>query len=206
MAATSVVITRARDLLNDTGAVAHWTDAELLRWVSDAQRDIVTRIPVSNVTIESLTLTASTSEQDLTSITNVYRLIDVIRNTHDVRNKVIFSSTEVEMSLVDPGWHIAPANSTATVERYVYSVDTPTIVHVYPNPTSDTQIQLKVSKLPLEIALVSTELTLDDSYIPLMVDYTVARAFSKDSDFADSSASSVSSNKYEVGIETRTGG
>ncbi|MBT4068646.1 MAG: hypothetical protein HOE77_08125 [Candidatus Marinimicrobia bacterium] len=203
MALASAVISRVRDLLNDTGSVKHWTDNEMLRWLSDAQRDIVSQIPTANTTIASFTPVASSSEQSLSGISNFHRLLKVMRNTHDTDNRVTLLSTEDELGIISTSWHTAAVNSKATAERYVYDLVSPDVFYVYPNVNTTTRLELKYSTLPIEVSATGDTLELPDEFLPLMTDYMVYRAFAKDTDFGSTTNAKVYLDNYNAGIAAR---
>jgi hypothetical protein len=66
MAAASAVINRARDALLDLSSTGYrWTDAELLRWLSDAQREVVTAFPEANTQTTAITPDAADVRIDM---------------------------------------------------------------------------------------------------------------------------------------------
>ena len=65
MALASDVITRVRHTLLDPGTTYRWTDAELLLWITDAQRDIVAAFPEANTVSTLITPGASDVRLDL---------------------------------------------------------------------------------------------------------------------------------------------
>ena len=83
MATAQDVIDRARDLINDVPSAfvsgVRWTDAELLRWITDAQREIVKHKPEAYPLTEIFTVTGGSPRQRLDPAL-AYRLIRVEAN------------------------------------------------------------------------------------------------------------------------------
>ena len=103
MAIANDIELRVRDLLNDTAGV-RWVDAELLRWISDAEKEIVQLRPDTNPSTITFTPATGQSRQALTT-TGVHRLIDVPTNTHTNRAVRLISQRTLDSTDVD--WHAA---------------------------------------------------------------------------------------------------
>lgn len=83
MATAQDVITRARDLINDTASsfvsTLRWSNAELLEWITDGQREIVRQLPEANSVTDAFDVVGGISRQRLRP-ENAYRLIRVEAN------------------------------------------------------------------------------------------------------------------------------
>lgn len=182
----SDLIARARDLLLDSVAPYRSTDAELLRWVSDAQRVIVSLVPESYPESRSVKLATGTYRQAIPA--DALRLLDMPRNTGSngtTPGPVIRLIGRSVLDGVNPNW---TAETGTTVEHYIYDYKTPRQVLVYPTPSSDVYVEMVFSKNPAEISSASGSVALDDSYAALILDYVAFRAFSKDVDSQTSTA------------------
>lgn len=83
MATAQQVINRARNMINDvaSGFVAglRWSDTELLRWISDGQREIVELEPEANIVTDVFDVVGGIARQSLDPL-SAYRLIRVEAN------------------------------------------------------------------------------------------------------------------------------
>lgn len=178
----SAIITKARDILQDLTAV-RWTDAEALRWLSEGQRFITMQRPDANPVLANLTMVAGTKQ---TLPTAAMRLLDVVRNMG-----VGGATPGAPISLVDrqvldaqvADWHTQ--TGVTSFKHYVYDQRNPKTLYVYP-PASATSptIEIIYSAVPAEIATVGTAIGIDDIYEPVLLDYFLYRALSKDAEYA----------------------
>jgi len=176
----SDLISRARDLLLDTVSPYRTSDAELLRWASDAQRVIVSVVPEAYPESRAVQLEANTYRQKIPA--DALRLLDIPRNlgaTGNTPGLVIRLIGRSVLDGVNPMW---TSESAAEIEHYIYDFKTPRQFMVYPAPTSAVFVEMVFSKNPPEISANSGSLALDDSYSALILDYVAFRAFSKDVD------------------------
>lgn len=136
MATAQDVIDRARQLINDvaSGFVAglRWSDAELLQWLTDGQREIVVIEPEANAITDIFTVTAS-PRQSL-SPTLAYKLIRVEANGSAGESE---PDTAPEITAADGGsppginvsWNAAAFGDGESVTSYqIYSTDAQTFV------------------------------------------------------------------------------
>lgn len=196
MALASDVITRARDLLLDLSNTGYrWTDAELLRYLSDGQREVCNYFPeantltelvqpgVTDVRIDMRTAAANTPIAILRFASQHNELADLEGSELKVVEKHVLDS-------FDPGWiayrPVAAAYSaTATQPQYykavVFDPKDRLSFYLYPRAHPDFGVYVTYTAVPVELAVVGDTLALPDSYIPALVDYTAYRALSKDS-------------------------
>ena len=178
----SSVIADANTILNDTGV--RWTTAELVKWINEAQLQIVQIYPPANSKNVSLTLVPGTKQ---TLPTTAILLIDVVRNmgaTGTVPGKIIRVTTRESLDSADPNWHAsAPTN---VVSNYVYNPADPTHFYVYPpQPSAPTSIEVIYSAVPA-VVVADGALGLQDQYATAVLEYALYRAFSKDAEVAAS--------------------
>ena len=76
------LISRIQDILEDTTSV-RWPEVELLRYINDAQREVVNLRPESSATKANVTLVTGTAQ---TLPTAGLRLIKIVRNMLDNTN------------------------------------------------------------------------------------------------------------------------
>lgn len=180
--AASAILTRARDVLIDTGAT-RWTDPELLRWLNDGQRTIVMAVPSANSKRQTLSLAAGTRQAvPATS----YMLLGCDRNNGAADGSAPGRAVrQVDRAMLDtfnPDWH--SATKQAVVQCYVYDPATPLVYHVSPPNDGTGFLDVVTSELPTEITATNQNISVDDIYQTPLVDYVLYRAFLKDSDYA----------------------
>ena len=187
----SSIIQRAVQVLQDTTSV-RWPTDELVRWLNDAQRELVLFRPDSNTKYGTGTLATGT-RQDMNAmagITNPAKLIDIVRNMAAGSNKgaVRLTAREILDAQV-PGWH-AMTGSINTI-HYMFDVRDPRSFYVYP-PAAGAQLEIVYSAYPADVpAPTGTDFTgvsgmigVADIYGNAILDYILYRAYSKDSEYA----------------------
>jgi hypothetical protein len=187
------IIRRATDILQDQTSV-RWPVGELVRYLNDAQRSIVKQRPDAMNTTATMTLAVG-ARQDLDNGVLPLppaKLIEITRNmgTSSSRGAI----TKVDRGILDrqtPGWYtIAPANS---VLHYMFDPRDPKTFYVYPPATAAAQLEVMYSAYPVDIAEpadgstwvnVTGNLSVPDIHADDALDLLLARAYSKDSEFA----------------------
>ena len=175
------IITRVRTQLLDPDGV-RWTDAELLKWLSDGQRTLVANAAGISSIVAVMSLVAGTKQ---IIPTGGYMLLTILRNIQADGVTPGRACRIVSRELMDsqnPNWH----NSTAspTVQNYVYDPQQPGDFYVYPPNDGTGKIQLMYAVMPDEMSSLSTTLVVQDLYQTALYDYVMYRAHQKDSDYA----------------------
>ena len=173
----SDVISRAQDVLVDTGAV-RWTSAELIRWVNDAQREIATVQPHANAKIANVTLVAGTKQAlpaGAITLIRVTRNMGVGGAASAEAPRLVMQTT---MDLHRPAWHADTA--TLLVKNYMHDPRLPRQFYVYPAMSGATVVECEYAVIPAAVAATTDPITLDDFYLNAIVDFVLYRAFSKD--------------------------
>lgn len=170
------VATAVRYLLQDETPV-RWTDAEMIGWINDGQREIVSIRPDANAVRTNFTCAAGALQ---TLPADGIQLLDVVRNVAGARIRRV---DRYVMDIEDANWHEATASSTT--DHFIFEEETPEVFYVYPpRPTaSPGQIVIVYAAIPTEAASLDDDLTLDDEYFNALVDYVAYRCFMKDSEF-----------------------
>ena len=181
----SAVLARVVDVLQDTTNV-RWVEDELLRWLSDGQREIVAARPEANVKNEPVTLTANNSRQSLPS--GGLCLLDIVRNLGANGTTYGRAIRVVAREILDaqiPDWHTSVASSE--IVHFVFDKRDPKTFYVYPRPNDALQVEAIFQAVPANVTQASDELDLPDVYMSPLVDYVLYRAYSKDSEYAGNS-------------------
>lgn len=193
------IIDKASVILGDVAAT-RWTTAELLGWLNDGQRELVSISPPVNIKNIALQLVSGV-KQALPS--DGILLMDIPHNLGSLGTTVgtLINHVPKEIMLKRiPGWTTTMANGI--VKHYVYSVSDPLIFYVYPpQPASPKYVECVYSAIPVLIANANagTKITINDTYQNALLDYLLYRAFIKDSDSANQTARGQEHYKMFIG-------
>ncbi len=186
----SSIVDRARTQLIDTDALERWSDDELLQWLSDGQRALVTMVPDASSVIAVQPLVAGT-KQSIPA--GGYMLLAIIRNTNAAGTapaRTVRATTRELLDGFNTDWHNASA--TVNAQSYIFDPQSPDIFWVYPPNTGSGYVELVYSVTPPELTSLTDTLSVLDIYQTALVDYVLYRAHQKDSDFAAGMAVSAS--------------
>lgn len=169
------IIDRTRPLLIDPDGV-RWTDAELLRYASDAQRAIVALVPTETQTTAMLALAAGVRQ----SIPSTgLQLLGVYRNQNGRSVRMV---TRDVLDDNNPTWPTDTAS--ATVVAFFPDPTDARAFYVYPANTGTGTVEVSYSVEPVDLAATSTALSVRDIFIPAITSYVMHMAHLKDSDYA----------------------
>lgn len=173
----SAIISKAVAVLQDASNV-HWSQAELLGWLNDGQRAICEVLPELSVTLGNIPLVAG-AKQALPSGANM--LLRITRNMGTSGTTVGRAVRKVNQEVLDavaPDWYTDTA--VTSIRHYTYDVRSPKAFYVYPPSVAGNNLEGLYAVSPTDIASTSAAITLDDIYEPILLDYALYRAFSKD--------------------------
>lgn len=178
--AASVLLARVRSQLIDDGSVPRWSDAELLRLMSDGQRTIVTIDPTASATRATVQL-ASGTLQDLPAGGN--KLLRVIRNmgtAGTTPGRVVRPASLDLVDSQDPDWHTL--TKVTDIKNFMVDPEDDSIYWVYPPSNGSGYVQINYSAIPTELTATTDNLGVGDIYQTPLVDYVMWRAHLKDSE------------------------
>lgn len=207
------VLYRASILLQDASPqFVRWPEREMVAWLNDAQRAISKYLPSSCSRIDAIKLSPGTRQSiasilaanikpgDGSTAANVTgaALLDVVRNmgmdgvTPGRSIRVV--SREV-MDSQTPDWHTN--TGAVTIDQFMFDPRVPKAFYVSPPVHATTPVWVEAAYMadPVQIAWsgVATYgmdgsstamISVDDKHIDDLVNYIVARAYSKDAEFA----------------------
>ena len=185
------IIDRARLTLQDSSGV-RWTDAELLIYINDAQREIANIKPDSTATHLNVQLSTGT-EQTLPS--GGLRLIKITRNMSGTASDATGSKSiriveEDLLNSIEPDWHDPTVTGSSAhgsiIKNYIFDADDPKKFYVYPGVASGSSayIELIYSKLPTDLSSVSSTIDIEDTYGNAILNFVLYRAYLKDAEYA----------------------
>jgi hypothetical protein len=178
----SSIINRVRQQLVDNGSTQRWSDTELLYWLSDGQRTIVSAIPSASATLTTLALVAGT-RQSLPA--TAFKLLNVYRNLTAGGVSGV-SCLYVPRDLLDTQystWHTA-STATSAVTHWTYDEIDPLAFYVYPRNDGTGSLEINYSANPTDVASTSSNISVRDIYSTALFDYVMYRAHTKDGDYA----------------------
>lgn len=179
------IIDKAGILLQDL-TNTRWTEAELLGWLNDGQREIVKLKPETSITnLDSYTLTAGT-KQTLPDGTGTEPagivLIDVPRNVAVASSGGVIRL--IPRRILDDQigtWH--RAEGTVEIKHYTYDRRDPKHFYVYPPALATAEVELIYSSAPTDCTSSAATISIDDVYANDLLNYIVYMAYLKDADY-----------------------
>ena len=189
------IIKRVEDVLQDSNV--RWPRVELQNWLNESYLQIALLRPDASSKTGTLTCVAGSRQTITSGFSTALRLLDVVRNLASSSNKKVVRL--IERSVLDdqrPAWH----NDTASVniQNYTFDVRQPKEFFVFPQATTSAQLEVVYADLPGTHSLSEANLhpttgsaeviKVDDTYLSVITDWILYRAFSKDAEFAANAA------------------
>ena len=175
------IINKAAIQLTDIGNT-RWARAELLGWLNDGQRQIVTMAPNATNKISTVQLVAGTRQ---TIPADGWTLLEVIRYMGTDGTKPGRAVRVTSRELLDsynPDWH---SDTASTVPKhYLFDQQDQTAYFVYPPNNGKGYVQINYSPVPTDLASESSTISLNDIFQTALLDYILYRACSKDAEYA----------------------
>jgi hypothetical protein len=186
--AAQSIVRRVVDTLQDTTSI-RWPVGELVRYLNDAEREIILYRPDAMVKNAAMTCVAGSRQ---TIPTDGAKLIEVIRNT--ASKKAIRLCNREILDAQIPGWH----NLTPVLDavHFMYDPRDPKTVYLYPPVTAAASIDLVYAAVPTPLTepasgdytAVTGNLNVPDIYANAVQNYMLARCYLKDSEYAGNAA------------------
>jgi hypothetical protein len=175
------ILDKAALQLTDIDAV-RWTRSELLKWLNDAQRQIVLMQPNSSNATSTIKMVAGTRQ---TIPSDGWLLLDAYRNMGTdgaTPGRALRIMSKELLDGFNPDWHSDPP--VTIVKNYLYDIQDQTAFWVYPPSNGAGYLQINYAKVPTELTLETQAIGLNDILQTVILDYILFRACSKDSDSA----------------------
>ena len=189
------IIKRVEDVLQDSNV--RWPRVELQNWLNESYLQIALLRPDASSKTGTLTCVAGSRQTITSGFSTALRLLDVVRNLASSSNKKVVRL--IERSVLDdqrPAWHYDTAS--VNIQNYTFDVRQPKEFFVFPPATTSAQLEVVYADLPGTHSLSEANLhpttgsaeviKVDDTYLSVITDWILYRAFSKDAEFAANAA------------------
>jgi len=192
------LITRVQDTLQDTTSV-RWSEAELLRYINDGQREVVNLRPDASALTANVQLSTGTLQ---TIPTSGLRLLKITRNMSGTSGSATGGRAIriVDFDILntqEPDWNDPTVTGDAThgtvVKHYAFDQDDPRKYYVYPGVAGSAYVEIVYSKSPDDFSSTSSTLDIDDIFANAIVDFVLYKAYLKDAEYA---GNAVRSNQH----------
>lgn len=178
------IISRVQTLLQDPDGV-RWPAAELVGYLNDGQRHIVTLKPAANPAIVSFPLVQGVRQQ---IPADGLMLIDIYANSTG-RKTAVRKTDRTTLEAVRPGW--MAMNAASEIVHYMVDPSDDNIFYVFPPALAGTTVEMCYAQYPADVPTptgptsgsVTGDIALSDGYANMLVDYIMYRAHSKDAEF-----------------------
>jgi hypothetical protein len=156
-----------------------WSVDELLLWITDAQRAIVQLRPHSNNIVAVVPLVAGPRQR---IPIDGWLLLTVNSNmAGSVYGRAVTLATFDQLNRQLPGWRGDKMNPVAY--NYLFDSTDQKAFYVWPPNDGTGGVELNYSATPPLVNQLTDSISLDDIFVPPIVDYVCARAALKDSEF-----------------------
>lgn len=183
------LLSRIKDILQDTTSV-RWPEAEILRYINDAQREIVNYKPESSAKTDNVQLVAGTKQAlpaDGLRLIKVTRNMSAASNSATGKRAIRIVNVDI-LNTQEPDWNDPTVSGDAqhgtVVKHYIFDEDDPKNYYVYPGVNGNAYVEIVYSKTPTDLSSASSNLDIDDIYGNAVIDYVLFRAYQKDSEYA----------------------
>jgi hypothetical protein len=196
----SAILTKAKTIVQDSTGV-RWQTSELLGWLNDGQRAVVSLKPDASVKNIAVALTVG-SKQTIPADGIV--MIDVVRNMGSGSTPGA-AIRKIQRHVLDeqiPDWHTSAKASAVTLYA-MFDPRNQKTYYIYPPAASATQIEIVYSCVPVDVATEASTITIDDIYAGPLLDFVLYRAYSKDAEYAGNDGRAAAS--YAAFLQTLGG-
>ena len=183
------LLSRVESILQDTANV-RWTEAELLNYINDGQREIANLKPDATALHSNVQFVTGTKQA---IPTDGLRLLSVVRNMSDASGgatggKAIRLVARDILDTQEPNWHdptvTGDATHGTTPKHFMFDENDPLNYYVYPGIAGNAYAEIIYSQRPTDLANTSATIAVPDNYSNALIDYCCFRAFMKDAEFA----------------------
>jgi hypothetical protein len=168
----SEIISRVRDITNDTGAEPRTKSAEIMRWISDALDVALSVVP--KLFSKTASMTCQSGYLQTLPFERAVAFIEVIGITRIDFNK---------LSAFSPNWRLETAGAA---QHWSPSSAGPNTFMVHPPALANQSLMVSYVEAPTEITSETAVVPLSDNFLPALVQYCVGMTESKDDEHVNS--------------------
>jgi hypothetical protein len=161
------IINKAAIQLTDIGNT-RWTRAELLDWLNQGQKQIVVMSPSATNKVSVVQLVAGTRQNIPSDGWTLLELIRYMGTNGSTPGRAIRVTSRELIDSFNPNWHAAAKS----------------VFYVYPPNNGQGHVQINYAPVPPMITSESTAISISDTFEPVLLDYILYRACSKDAEYA----------------------
>ena len=175
------IIDKAAVQLADIQGV-RWTRAELLGWINDGQRQIITMSPSATNKVSVMQLIAGTKQSIPTDGWTLLELVRYMGLDGDKAGRAIRLTSRELIDSFNPNWH--SDYPTTVPKHYIFDQQDQRTFYVYPPNNGKGYVQINYSPIPVDLANENTTIVISDMFQTALLDYILYRACSKDAEYA----------------------
>lgn len=179
----SEVLVRAQRIFGDEAGV-QLTEQDVIRWVNDAQREII--VQTEDLLQASSLANTVANQQDYSLPTDLATLRSVHYKIPGTQSFVRLKSLSMqEFDEYADGWEGTQFTATSPIVYHVYA----NTIRLFPIPASGGTGTLKIyyARKAANVTLTSDTLDLPETYFNAVVAYVLARAYEMDEDWGAAS-------------------
>lgn len=170
------ILNKVKIILQDANYV-HWTEAELLGWLNDAQRAVCAAYNRAKYVVDTIPLVAGSLQQLPAGATALFR---IIRNAN---GPVVTKVPQYQLDTINSRWY--SSQGTREIVHYAYDETSPKHFFVYPPAAaSGAAVVAHYGGTPTDLSTPASTIDVDDIYAPALVHYVCYMAFLKDMEAA----------------------
>lgn len=169
------------------------TDSDIIRWVNDAQNEIVVKNPEVNAGMVTVNVTANQTLYPL--LANVPDML-VIHSIH-FRGEYLNN-----ISFMEAQQTIIRSDDTQTDSKPSFWYEYAGTVNLWPKPSTTIAAGLTIfySKVPTLITTLGQTLSVPDTYFKAVIDFCLTQAHEMDDNFQ---ASNVKQQQFETALQVQ---
>jgi hypothetical protein len=175
------IIDKAVVQLTDIQGV-RWTRNELLGWINDGQRQIITMAPSATNKVDTIKLIAGTRQSIPADGWTLLELIRYMGLDGLKAGRAIRLASRELIDSFNPEWH--SDLPTSVPKHYIFDQQDQRTFYVYPPNNGKGYVQLNYSPVPVDLADENATIGLSDMFQTSLLDYVLYRACSKDAEYA----------------------
>lgn len=166
-----------RAILQDEGGTPRYSDANVLRFINEGQREAALIRPKISSSRSVFTLAPGTRQ----TIATGHAVLDVPRNYAAdgvTPGRAIRAVSRADMDAFEPTWHSTTGDY---VKHVMTSPGEPKVFYVWP-AVSGGKVELIVATAPADLASLSSNINLDDIYATALTNYVLYRLYARETE------------------------